>query len=565
MSDTTQPYRVLARKYRPVNFDELVGQDVLVQTLSNAITLDRIAHAFLLTGIRGIGKTTTARIIARALNCIGPDGSGGPTTAPCGECEHCVSIAEDRHIDVMEMDAASRTGVNDIRELIENVPYKPTSARYKIYIIDEVHMLSNSAFNALLKTLEEPPPHVKFIFATTEIRKIPVTVLSRCQRFDLKRIEHEKLAQHLGSICEKESIDAEPAALAMVARAAEGSVRDALSLLDQAIAHSSGKVTAEQVQNMVGMADRSRLFDLFDYLMAGNVNEALNLARAIYHEGGDPQLLLQDLLDVTWFMTRMNQAPEQLKEDISLPELDRQRGSEMAANLSIPVLGRCWQMMLKGLQELKQAPNALQALEMIFIRLAHSSTLPTPDMVLRQSTPSDAPSAPVTPSLFNAPAPSAPVASSGGAATAQAIQQASAQPAHEPTQALCPSPQDFPALVTLFEQQQEPLLASVLHSQIRLVRFARGTLELLPASDHLPDQFAQRISRSLQAWTGERWMVSLVTDAPNAQPTLEQQAEAAFDAKKAELEVHPRITDIRRYFPEAEILSITPNPKEPQA
>ncbi len=380
-------YRVLARKYRPTNFDDLIGQEVLVRTLSNAIKSNRIAHAFLLTGIRGIGKTTTARIIARALNCIGADEKGGATINPCGVCAHCRMISEDRHVDVLEIDAASHTGVDKMRDLIDTVRYLPTSARYKIYIIDEVHMLSTPAFNALLKTLEEPPPHVKFIFATTESRKIPVTILSRCQRFDLKRIDSEMLASHLSSIAAKEHVQAQEEALKLIAIAAEGSVRDALSLLDQAIARGveeSGQlsVTAAAVRQMIGAADHSATFRLLEILLKGEVAEVLQDVQAQYSAGSDPLMLVQDALEIIHLVTRVKVAPLALT-DISLSEHDRISAKKLADALSMPILSRLWQMFLKGVGEVKLAPSPLSALEMLLVRVAYASQLPTPAEIIK--------------------------------------------------------------------------------------------------------------------------------------------------------------------------------------
>ncbi len=378
-------YRVLARKYRPTNFDDLIGQDVLVRTLGNAIQSGRIAHAFLLTGIRGVGKTTTARIIARALNCIGKDGSGGATIKPCGVCSNCKMIGEDRHVDVLEMDAASHTGVGDIRELIDTVRYLPTSARYKVYIIDEVHMLSTSAFNALLKTLEEPPPHVKFIFATTESRKIPVTILSRCQRFDLKRIDMETLAAHLAKICGKENVEADEAALKIIATAAEGSVRDSLSLLDQAIA-AGETITAPAVRRMIGASDNTATFRLLETLLKGDVAGALAEIRAQYGAGADPLLIVQDALEVTHLITRVKVAPAALS-DVSLSEHDRVAAKAMADRLPMAQLTRLWQMLLKGISEVRLAPSPIAALEMLLVRIAYAAQLPTPAEVIRSSSP----------------------------------------------------------------------------------------------------------------------------------------------------------------------------------
>src|SRR5689334_7535631 len=364
MNDATpKAYRVLARKYRPATFADMIGQEALVRTLTNAIAGGRLAQGYMLTGVRGVGKTTTARILARAFNCIGPDGKGGPTATPCGQCRHCLAIAEDRHMDVIEMDAASRTGVGDIRELIEGVRYAPVEARYKIYIIDEVHMLSTQAFNALLKTLEEPPSHAKFIFATTDIRTVPVTLLSRCQRFDLRRVQATKLAGYYGKIAVAEGVKIAPAALALIARAADGSVRDGLSLLDRALALAEGEIGEQAVRDMLGLADRAQLFDLFDLLMKGEAAPALGLLGELYRSGADPALLLQDLLDLTHWLTRIKLVPD-TADDPAASEIERKRGREFAGKLSLPVLARCWQMLLKGLSETQNAPAPLQAAEM---------------------------------------------------------------------------------------------------------------------------------------------------------------------------------------------------------
>ena len=394
MSEPTKPesgpaeYRVLARKYRPADFSTLIGQQALVRTLSNAIASGRLAQAYVLTGVRGVGKTTTARIIARALNCIGPDGTGGPTVDPCGVCEHCRAIAEDRHVDVMEMDAASRTGVGDIRELLESVRYRPTSARYKIYIVDEVHMLSTAAFNALLKTLEEPPEHVKFIFATTEIRKVPVTVLSRCQRFDLRRVDAETLSDHFRRIAETERVVVEDGALTLLARAADGSVRDGLSLLDQAIAHSGGPggstVTEIQVRDMLGLADRALVFDLFDAVMKGDVATALTILGEQYTAGADPVVVLNDMLELTHWLTRLKVTPESVTDPMAA-ETERVRGRDMANRLSVAVLTRTWQMLLKAVGEARAATSPLQAVEMALIRLTYAADLPSPPRIASDS------------------------------------------------------------------------------------------------------------------------------------------------------------------------------------
>ncbi len=376
------PYRVLARKYRPERFADLIGQEALVRTLGNAIRTGRVAQAFIFTGVRGVGKTTTARIIARALNCIGPEGDlEQPAEEPCGLCEHCLAIAEDRHVDVIEMDAASRTGIDDVREIIESVRYRPVQARRKVYIIDEVHMLSRQAFNGLLKTLEEPPEHVVFIFATTEIRKVPVTVLSRCQRFDLRRVAQDELEGHFTRVCEKEGVEAETEGLVLIARAADGSVRDGLSLLDQAVALGNGKVQADQVQAMLGLADRGRVLDLLDHLLAGRLPEALALLDTLYAAGADPAVVLQDLLELTHETSRVKVEPANLE---SLPIGWRQRLAGMAEKLSVADLTRCWQILLKGYGETQRAPRAREAAEMTLIRLGYASRLPTPGDLVRR-------------------------------------------------------------------------------------------------------------------------------------------------------------------------------------
>ncbi|MGM0586501.1 MAG: DNA polymerase III subunit gamma/tau, partial [Pseudomonadota bacterium] len=377
------PYQVLARKYRPATFADLIGQEAMVRVLRNAFAHDRIAHAFILTGVRGIGKTTTARIIAKGLNCVGPDGRGGPTIEPCGVCEPCRAIAESRHVDVLEMDAASRTGVGDVREIIDSVRYRAASARYKVYIIDEVHMLSTSAFNALLKTLEEPPEHVKFIFATTEIRKVPVTVLSRCQRFDLRRIEPEVMIAHLGGIAEKEGAEVSQEALALIARAAEGSVRDALSLLDQAIAHGGGAADAEAVRGMLGLADRGRVLDLFESVMKGDAAGALAELSEQYAQGADPQAVLRDLAEVTHWISIAKVTPEAADDPTAGPEA-RARARELAAGLGLRPLARAWQMLLKAMEEAAGAANPMMAAEMAIIRLTHVADLPSPEELVRR-------------------------------------------------------------------------------------------------------------------------------------------------------------------------------------
>lgn len=375
-------YVALARKYRPQNFEDLLGQDALVQTLTNAIKNNRLHHAYILTGIRGVGKTTTARLIARAINCIGPDGKGGPTIHPCGECENCKAIAADRHIDVIELDAASKTGVDDIREILDGVRYKPVNARYKVYIIDEVHMLSKNAFNALLKTLEEPPAHVKFIFATTEIRQVPVTILSRCQRFDLQRLSVEILTGLFEKVLKSENITFEPQALQMVARAADGSARDGLSMLDQAIVLGNGKIDTQTVKNMLGLADRQQSFALYEKLLEGNVAEVLQGLQNMYVNGVTPQLVLQDMIDITHLLAKVKILPDFIN-DASLSETDKEMCKKLNA-APISILSKIWQMLIKGLSEIQYASVQIDALEMILMRIAYSASLPTPADLLKE-------------------------------------------------------------------------------------------------------------------------------------------------------------------------------------
>ncbi|MBF0327394.1 MAG: DNA polymerase III subunit gamma/tau [Alphaproteobacteria bacterium] len=556
------PYRVLARKYRPTDFSTLIGQDALVRTLTNAIGSGRLAHAFVLTGVRGVGKTTTARIIARALNCVGPDGQGGPTIEPCGVCEHCRAIAEDRHVDILEMDAASRTGVNDIREIIEGVRYRPTSARFKVYIIDEVHMLSTAAFNALLKTLEEPPEHVKFVFATTEIRKIPITVLSRCQRFDLRRVEASVLAAHFAGIAEKEGAEIEPEALALIARAADGSVRDGLSLLDQAISHGAGKVGQAQVRDMLGLADRVRVFDLFEVVMKGQIAPALDLLAEQYALGADPAVVLQDLLELTHWLTRLKLAPD--AEFGNIAEAERVRGGEMAKSLGMAHLARAWQMLLKGLQETRNAPHPLQAAEMALVRLAYAADLPTPAEAIEQMR--NQPPAPRGPSGGGgggAPIPSAadrvaaqmiPSGGGGGgpAMSAAALQLAPAPVA--PPVALPVMPASFAEVAQLFSERREGTLAVALRRQVNLVRFEAGRIELRPHAN-APSDLLPKVSRLLTEWTGRRWTVTVNATDP-AEATLSEQEAQAETRRREDAANHPLIRAVMQTFPGAIIEAV---------
>ncbi len=544
-------YRVLARKYRPSTFAELIGQDALVRTLTNAFAQNRIAHAFMLTGVRGVGKTTTARIIARALNCVGPDGKGGPTITPCGVCDNCVAIAADRHVDVMEMDAASRTGIDDIRELIDGVRYAPGAARYKVYIVDEVHMLSKQAFNALLKTLEEPPPHVKFIFATTEIRKVPITVLSRCQRFDLRRIDAEVLIEHFNRIAQTENVSVEPDAMALIARAADGSARDGLSLLDQAIARGGGLVTADQVRDMLGLADRAIVLDLFEATMAGKPKDALEILGRLHAAGAEPATVIEDLLDLTHALTRMKLAPDTAGTH---GDMERGRGSGMAGKLGMPVLTRTWQLLLKGMGEIQVAPNPQAAAEMIVLRLVYAADLPTPGDLIRQiqngaaaaSAPAGDPGRGSPP-----PGPRAEGAIHGGFATvatarSQPVAEALPAPMVETASANLPVPKTYRELVRLFAERKEGLLEFHLAASVRLVRFEVGLVELnpLPAA---PTNLANRVGTLLSEWTGRRWVIGI--SSAQGEPTLAETEQAQRNAALDSARMSPTVQALMEAFP----------------
>jgi DNA polymerase-3 subunit gamma/tau len=566
MSDPANAYRVLARKYRPQTFAELIGQEAMVRTLSNAIASGRIAHAFILTGVRGVGKTTTARIIARALNCVGPDGSGGPTVEPCGQCEHCRAIAEDRHVDVMEMDAASRTGVDDIRELTEGVRYRPVSARRKIYIIDEVHMLSKNAFNALLKTLEEPPPAVVFVFATTEVQKVPVTVLSRCQRFSLRRVPVELLSTHYRRIAEAEGIEVEPGALALIARAADGSVRDGLSLLDQAIALCDGRVGEAAVRDMLGVADRGFVFDLLESALRGDAAAALDQLDRLYRDGADPLLVLQDLLDLSHFLTRLKLAPEAGIDD-PIVEGDRERGRPLAAKLTMPVLARAWQMLLKGLGEVQAAPSPDQAAAMVLVRLAYVANLPAPAELVRSIIGSEASSRhssaarPLEPARRPMPAePSAVAAGRPSDGSALRARVEIAEPRVEPEESgapasaeLEPMPQSFADVVALFDRRREAVIRSHLWSHLHLVHFEPGRIEFRPAAG-APRDLANRLGQLLGEWTGTRWLIA-VSEA-EGEPTLRQQQERREADLRTEVACHPLVRAVLETFPGATIAAV---------
>lgn len=545
---------MLARKYRPTRFEDLIGQEALVRTLRNAIAAKRLASAYILTGVRGIGKTTTARIIARAFTCTGADGTlTEPTAEPCGVCPNCRAIAEDRHVDVLEMDAASRTGVNDIREILDGVRYRPTSARAKIYIIDEVHMLSNAAFNALLKTLEEPPEHVKFIFATTEIRKVPVTVLSRCQRFDLRRVAAEELAAHFANIAKKEGAAIADEALRLIARAADGSVRDGLSLLDQAIAHGHGEVTGEQVRDMLGLADRGLTFDLFEAAMKGEAATALDLLARQYAMGADPSTIVADLLELSHWLTRVRVVPTSA-DDPTLPEAERVRGRAMAETLSMAVLTRAWQILLKGLDEVRLAPNPLAAAEMVLIRLIYAADLPTPADALKAL--SGNPPPPRPPQGPGGPGGGgARMAINGGEAPAQPqFVAAPAQPQSAPTASAVILPASFEALVGFISEQRDLRLAAQLYQDVRLVAYEPGKIVYHPKPG-MDRDFAHKLSHTLAALTGRPWAIVPTTDE-DGQDTLQEQADAAERRREAEAAQNPLVQAVLKAFPDAAITRV---------
>jgi DNA polymerase-3 subunit gamma/tau len=511
------PYRVLARKYRPQTFAELIGQDAMVTTLGNAIARGRIAHAFLLTGVRGVGKTSTARLVAKALNCIGPDGQGGPTIDPCGVCEPCRAIAEGRHIDVIEMDAASHTSVDDIREIIEAVRYASVSARYKIYIIDEVHMLSKSAFNALLKTLEEPPAHVKFLFATTEVNKVPVTVLSRCQRFDLRRIPAEKLAEHFAHVSEAEGVEVEEEALQAIARAAEGSARDGLSILDQAIAHGEGRVTAAQVRDMLGQADRGRIRRLLETLLGGDVAATLGQLDEAHSLGIEPGSLLRGLMESLHAVTRSKAGAG---ADLLQSAEEREAAADLAAKLSWGNIHRLWQLLLKGLEDVRIAPDPHEAATMALLRLIHAAEMPDPSQLAAMLAGGAAPAA----------APSAVPTST-----------ASAQPKAS-------LPGDFPALVEAVEGQGRQLLGLQLRDHVGLVSFAPGELVLKPLKP-LGAEFARELAVAAKQATGQSWEVRLTDEGGS--PSLQQQEVMAEERMKAAVLEEPIVRSLLEEFPDA--------------
>jgi DNA polymerase III subunit gamma/tau len=558
----TTPYLVLARKYRPASFEDLVGQEPMVKTLSNAFDLGRIHQAYLLTGVRGVGKTTTARILARAFNYELPTRGDRPAvrqpTIHMPELGvHCQAIIESRHVDIIEMDAASHTGIDDVREIIENARYRPVLARTKVYIIDEVHMLSKQAFNGLLKILEEPPEHVKFVFATTEVEKVPVTVRSRCLRFDLRRIEADVLIERLASICVKEEVAIEPEALRLIARASEGSLRDALSLLDQAIAHTKGsrnvEVKADDLRLMLGLADRGRIIDLFVEIMNGDIAAALASLKALYDAGADPARVLGELAEFVHFVTRLKLAP-QSAEDPAIAAEERRRGGELAKKLSIPVLSRAWQLLLKGLQDVRDSQRPLAAADMVLVRLAYAAELPTPDEALRRLA---QPPSSTAPQPVRAPLPGGPA----GGATHASLHAAPARRI-EP-QAVDEHPprvSRFEDIVALAAAQRDIQLKVALEHDVRLVRFEEGSIEFALSAGASP-QIAQQLMRRLQEWTGRRWMVAISSEA--GAPSLSEQAQAAASAALTGVRADPLVQRALALFPGAEIVGVRSNEAEP--
>jgi DNA polymerase-3 subunit gamma/tau len=536
-------YRVLARKYRPATFEDLIGQDAMVRTVSNAFETGRIPQAWILTGVRGVGKTTTARILARALNYELADGSvTGPTIKMPVLGTHCQAIMESRHIDVIEMDAASHNSVDDVRQINDAIRYAPVSARYKVYILDEVHMLSPQAFNALLKTLEEPPPHAKFIFATTEIRKVPITILSRCQRFDLRRVDAALLIRHLAGVAAKEGVQIEPEALALIARAAEGSVRDGLSLLDQAIAHAGGAVIAQHVRDMLGLADRARIIDLFASVMRGDMVAALPQLRALYESGADPAVVLMDLAEFTHFVTRLKVVPA-IADDPSFIEIERKQGRHFAEKLSMRVLSRAWQMLLKGIEEVTSSNRALAAAEMVLVRIAYAADLPTPDEVIRK--------------LGGAPM-EAPRESNG---------PVRARPAHETkrTESAVPGSsavqvqakplaiERFEDMITLAGEKRDLATKSALERDVRLVRCEDGRLEIA-LEPNASKSLVNDLARKLGEWTGRPWIVEASRQEGAA--TVKAQNEARQQELKTGVRAHPLVQAVLERFPGSEIVDV---------
>jgi DNA polymerase III subunit gamma/tau len=564
-----QHYRVLARKYRPSSFDDLIGQDAVVRTVSNAFETGRIPQAWILTGVRGVGKTTTARILARALNYELPDGSvKGPTIHMPVLGVHCQAIMESRHMDVLEMDAASHTGVDDVRQINDSVRYAPASARYKVYIIDEVHMLSTAAFNAFLKTLEEPPEHAKFVFATTEIRKVPVTVLSRCQRFDLRRVEADVLMGHLSNIAAKEKVEVDPEALGIIARAAEGSVRDSLSLFDQAIAHAAGAVRADAVRQMLGLADRTRVIDLFDSLVRGDIASAFKEFREQYDTGADPIVVLSDLAEFVNFVTRVKIVPA-TADNVAFGETERLRARDFAAKISMRVLSRMWQMLLKGITEAQAATRPAAAAEMVLVRIAYVADMPTPDEAIRMLDQNGGASPVVTGSAAPRSAP-APVASMPSSPRATAAPRSGAEAAARP-QMIAPTSDaqaspaalrisSFPELVALAGEKRDLLTKAALEADVRLVRIEDGRLEVTMERS-AARTLINDLSRKLEQWTGRRWAVVVSNEA--GQPTLREQNEAQKNERERAAESDPRVQEVLARFPGAKVVEVRKLAPEP--
>jgi DNA polymerase-3 subunit gamma/tau len=574
-------YRVLARKYRPSNFNDLIGQEAMVRTVSNAFETGRIPQAWILTGVRGVGKTTTARILARALNYELPDGSvKGPTIAMPTPGVHCQAIMESRHIDVLEMDAASHTGIDDVRQITDGVRYAPSSARYKVYIIDEVHMLSEKAFNAFLKTLEEPPEHAKFVFATTEIRKVPVTVLSRCQRFDLRRVDADVLMSHLGNIVTREGVEAEPEALGLIARAAEGSVRDSLSLLDQAIAHAAGLVRAEDVRQMLGLADRTRVIDLFEHLAKGDIASAFAEFREQYDTGADPVVVLSDLAEFVNFVTRVKVVPA-TADNVALGEAERTRGREFATKLSMRVLSRMWQMLLKGIAEVQNATRPQAAAEMVLVRIAYVADLPTPDEAIKMigegggapaasSAVSSGGAAPrsLVPSALadrNA-APRGIVSPVMGLAGARTGNETMARQQPRPVEVAAPQAaptlrlSSYPEIVALASEKRDIALKAALEADLRLVRMEDGRLEIA-LERSAARSVVNDLQRKLEQWTGRRWAV--IVSNEEGQPTLRAQAREQKDKLTEDVQADPRVQAVMAAFPGTQVVDVRRLAPEP--
>jgi DNA polymerase-3 subunit gamma/tau len=570
-AEAGKPYRVLARKYRPSSFDDLIGQEAMVRTVSNAFETGRIPQAWILTGVRGVGKTTTARILARALNYEKQDGSvKGPTIHMSDLGVHCQAIMESRHMDVLEMDAASHTGVDDVRQINDSVRYAPASARYKVYIIDEVHMLSTAAFNAFLKTLEEPPEHAKFVFATTEIRKVPVTVLSRCQRFDLRRVEADVLMTHLGNIAAKEGVEVEPEALGIIARAAEGSVRDSLSLFDQAIAHAAGLVRADAVRQMLGLADRTRVIDLFEHLARGDIASAFGEFRAQYDVGADPVVVLSDLAEFVNFVTRVKIVPA-TADNVAFGETERVRAREFAAKLSMRVLSRMWQMLLKGIAEVQTATRPAAAAEMVLVRIAYVADLPTPDEAIRmldqngggsQLASGNAAPSRAAPATTVSSMPSSPMrASTSPRSGAEAFARPQmAVPSAETQSAPVLRITSFTQLVAIAGEKRDILTKTALEADLRLVRIEDGRLEVA-LERNAARGLVNDLSRKLELWTGRRWTVIVSNEA--GQPTLRSQNEQAKNEHARAAEADPRVQEVLARFPGAKVIEVRRLAAEP--